>query len=187
MYDPAIALAYYLDPKYCGKYLSQDHSIISYILEEISKLIDEEFREQLTKESLQYHSKSGPFVSEYLWTNEAIENPIIWWEVMQTELPIVGAIASKLMLIPASSAASERNWSHFGFIHSLKRNRLTNECVFKLVSVYSYYKTLKNSKIVQEEKDIDDTIDDSLDLDFIIIDDDSVSNKTDSEIDEYEE
>jgi len=143
LYDPAIILAYYLDPRYRGKYLSQDHSTMSYILEETSKLVDKEFCGQLTKELLQYHSKSGPFGSEYLWTNEAIENPIIWWEVMQTELPIVGAIASKLMLIPASSAASERNWSHFGFIHNLKKNRLTNKRVFKLVSVYSYYKTLK--------------------------------------------
>ena len=95
------------------------------------------------------------------------------------------------MLIPASSAVAERNWSHFDFIHNFNRNRLTNECIFKLVSVYSYYKTLKNPKIVQKEIEIDIQNDNTLDLNFIVIDDDSDdnvgSNKTDSEVDEYEE
>ena len=110
---------------------------------------------------------------------------------MQVETPIVGIIARKLMLIPASSAVAERNWSHFDFIHNFNRNRLTNECIFKLVSVYSYYRTLKNPKIVQKEIEIDIQNDNTLDLDFIVIDDDSDdnvgSNKTDSEVDEYEE
>ncbi len=74
---------------------------------------------------------------------------------MQIETPMVGAIASKLMLIPVSSAVAKRNWSHFGFIHNFKRNRLTNEYIFKLISVYSYYKILKNPKIVQKEIEID--------------------------------
>ena len=107
---------------------------------------------------------------------------------MQIETPIIGVIASKLMLIPTSSATAERNWSHFGFIHNLKRNRLTNEHIFKLVSVYSYYKTLKNPKIVQKEIEIDMQDDDTLDSDFIVIDDDSNDNvNSDSEVDEYEE
>lgn len=108
---------------------------MSYILEETSKLVNAESRGQLTQELLQYHNKSGPFECEHLWSDEAVGDPNIWW-----------AIASKLMSIPASSAAAERNWSHFGFIHNLKRNRLTNERVFKLVSAYSYYKHYKNLK-----------------------------------------
>lgn len=121
---------------------------MSYILEETSKLVNAESRGQLTQELLQYHNKSGPFECEHLWSDEAVEDPNIWWAVLQTERPVIGALASKLMSIPASSAAAERNWSHFGFIHNLKRNRLTNERVFKLVSVYSYYKTLQKPKIV---------------------------------------
>ena len=42
--------------------------------------------------------------------------------------------------MPASSAASERNWSAHGFIHSPRRNRLLSQCVEKLVFVYSNYK-----------------------------------------------
>src|SRR6266498_4891504 len=127
---------------------------MSYILEETSKLVDTESRGKLTKELLQYHSKSELFGSEYLWTNEVIKNPIIWWEVMQIETPIIGVIASKLMLIPASSAAAERNWSHFGFIHNLRRNRLTNERVFKLISVYSNLHLISNSNRNRQNNNI---------------------------------
>lgn len=137
---------------------------MSYILEETSKLVCAESRGQLAQELLQYHNKSGPFECEHLWSDEAVRDPNTWWAVLRTERPVIGAIASKLMTIPASSAAAERNWSHFGFIHNLKRNRLTNERIFKLVSVYSYYRTLQKPKIVYQQ-DIQNEIDE----DFIMI------------------
>ena len=49
------------------------------------------------------------------------------------------------MHIPASLAITERNWSHFGFIHNLRRNRLTNERIFKLISIYSNLYLISNS------------------------------------------
>jgi len=150
-------------------------------LEETSKLVNEESRGQLAKELLQYHNKSGPFECEYLWFDEVIENPNIWWAVLQTEIPILGTIASKLMLIPASSAAAERNWSHFGFIHNLKRNRLTNERIFKLVSIYSYYKTLKKPKMIEIETNIQNEIDDT---EFIIINSDDEDELDNDEIED---
>ncbi len=60
----------------------------------------------------------------------------------------------KLMHIPASSAAVERNWSHFEFIHNLRRNRLTNECVFKLISVYSNLHLISNSNRNRQNNNI---------------------------------
>ena len=178
-------MAYYFDPRYRGNFLPQDHTSVQYILAETSKLVNPESCGQLTKELFQYHSKSGPFESEYLWSDEAVGDPSIWWSVLQTETPILGAIASKLMSIPASSAAAERNWSHFGFIHNLKRNRLTNERIFKLVSVYSYYKTLRKPKISQQETEIDmqNEIDEE---DFIIISSDEEDEISDNEIDDDE-
>ena len=58
------------------------------------------------------------------------------------------------MHIPASSAAAERNWSHFGFIHNLRRNRLTNERVFKLISVYSNLHLISNSNRNRQNNNI---------------------------------
>ena len=42
----------------------------------------------------------------------------------------------------ASSAASERNFSTFGFIHSKHRNCLTDESVEKLVFIKTNYNAL---------------------------------------------
>src|SRR5438034_6888492 len=57
------------------------------------------------------------------------------------------SFAVKLMSIPASNAASERNWSNFGFIQNIKRNRLTNERTFKLVSIYSNLRLANGQKL----------------------------------------
>ena len=59
----------------------------------------------------------------------------------------LGKLAIKLMSIPASSAASECNWSNFGFIQNIKRNRLTNERTFKLVSIYANLRLTNNQKL----------------------------------------
>ncbi|XP_059068491.1 uncharacterized protein LOC131858996 [Cryptomeria japonica] len=45
--------------------------------------------------------------------------------------------ASRLLSQVASSSATKRNWSTYGFIHSIKRNRLTSRQVEKLVAMHS--------------------------------------------------
>jgi hypothetical protein len=51
-------------------------------------------------------------------------------------------MAIRILMIPSSSAASERNWLAFSYIHDKKRNQLTNEQVMKLVYIYSNYKLI---------------------------------------------
>lgn len=151
LYHPAIAISYFFDPRYKGEYLPNETSSISYIIEETVKLADVANIGKLTREIMEYHGKSGRFSLNFLWLKEATEDPITWWLSLEKDVPFLSQIAIKLMTIPASSAASERNWSDFGYIHNIRRNRLTNENVFKLVSIYSnlrlsslYEKSLKN-------------------------------------------
>ncbi|CAJ0836491.1 16200_t:CDS:2, partial [Entrophospora sp. SA101] len=127
LYHPAIAIAYFFDPRYKGKYLPDRISSISYIVEETDK------------EIMEYHAKSSRFSSNFLWLKEAIEDPITWWSSLEKDVPIL---------------TSECNWSDFGYIHNIRRNRLTNENVFKLISIYSnlrYEKGLKNDSEYQAE------------------------------------
>jgi hypothetical protein len=75
------------------------------------------------------------------WTAEEIVmhsafSPLDWWS-FSTEYPAVKGIATLVMCVPTSSAASERSWSIHGFIQSQRRNRLTSERLDKLVFVYS--------------------------------------------------
>jgi len=49
---------------------------------------------------------------------------------------IVVELSCRVLSIPTSSAAAERNWSNFGFIHNKLRARLNNDRVKKLVALY---------------------------------------------------
>ena len=119
MYNPIIIIAYYLDPRYHGQVLTEKYSF-TFIAKEISKYISQDLSGQLAKELLYYNNKTGPFSLSMFWESEATKNPIDWWNGMQSEVPILGKFALKLMSIPASNAASERNWSNFGFIQNIK-------------------------------------------------------------------
>ncbi len=58
-----------------------------------------------------------------------------WWLADGTDWPLLQNLAQRVFSLPASSAASERNFSTFGFIHSKLRNRLDQEKVRKLVYI----------------------------------------------------
>ena len=67
---------------------------------------------------------------------------ITWWRSCLCEPAHykLKTLAIRLLSMPASSAASERNWSAHRFIHSPRRNRLASIRVHKLVFVYSNHK-----------------------------------------------
>ena len=48
------------------------------------------------------------------------------------KFPILFKVASRLFVVPTSSAASERIWSVYDFIHTKRRNRLSTDKVDKL-------------------------------------------------------
>lgn len=156
MYNPAIIISYYLDLRYHGQALKEEYSF-TVIANEISKYVNQDSSGQLAEELLNYNNKTGPFSLSMFWKTEATKNPINWWNGLQSEAPILGKLATKLMSIPASSAASERNWSNFGFIQNIKRNRLTNERTFKLVSIYANLRLINGQKLddIIEDQDQD--------------------------------
>ena len=80
-----------------------------------------------------------------------MKTSVFWKVLLAQKFPILYKLASRLFSIPTSSAASERVWSVFDFIHSARRNRLGNDRVSKLVFLYS------NNAIVsaiEKEKDL---------------------------------
>ena len=78
MYHPAIIVAYFLDPKYHGEYLVNQHAQINFILAEASKLVDSNLGGTLAGEILQYKSMEGVFNSEFLWSSKATKNSFVW-------------------------------------------------------------------------------------------------------------
>jgi hAT family C-terminal dimerisation region len=62
-----------------------------------------------------------------------------YWLSDGSEWPLLQKLAIKLFGLATSSAASERNFSTFGFIHSKMRNSLVPEKVKKLVYIKTNY------------------------------------------------
>lgn len=58
-----------------------------------------------------------------------------WWMVDGTDWPLLKNLVKRVFSMAASSAASERKFSTFGFIHSKLRNRMGPEKVKKLVYI----------------------------------------------------
>lgn len=65
------------------------------------------------------------------------KSPLEWWFTNGTDYPMLQKIAIKLFTTATSSAASERNFSTMGFIHSKLRNTLATRTVEKLVFIKS--------------------------------------------------
>eukprot|EP00644_Phytophthora_capsici_P002673 jgi/Phyca11/105486/e_gw1.11.336.1 len=65
-------------------------------------------------------------------------SPVDWrkWDGLD-KYPLLSRITIRIYTIPTSSAASERSWSIFKFVHSSRRNRLSNDKVIKLAFIYS--------------------------------------------------
>ena len=64
-------------------------------------------------------------------------NPIRWWISHGANGVHLQTLAVRLLSQVASSSSAERNWSTYGFIHSVKRNCLGSEKAKDLVYVHS--------------------------------------------------
>uniref|UniRef100_A0A803KP61 HAT C-terminal dimerisation domain-containing protein n=1 Tax=Chenopodium quinoa TaxID=63459 RepID=A0A803KP61_CHEQI len=65
-----------------------------------------------------------------------------WWATYGSQVPMLQALAYKLLGQPSSSSCSERNWSTYKFIHSCTRNKLTHKCAQDLVFIHNNLRLL---------------------------------------------
>ena len=151
MYNPVILLAYQLDSKYRGKLLNanQCNSIIKH---KILRLTPKDKKNEVLMEYSDYVRKFGRFSDDHLW-GVITSHPINWWTLDARRYLILNAIVCQVLSILSTSAASERNWSSFGFIHSKLHNRLEDSKVEKCVYLYWNMRILK--QIYQQEKAVD--------------------------------
>jgi len=144
LYNPIVMVAYKLDPQYCGETLDATQWD-RFLEQEIIRMTPENERDAIIMEYSEYVGKLGGFSDDHLWGN-LITKPINWWKLVARRYPILSKIALKVLSIPATSAASERNWSAFGFIHNKLRNRMLDQRVEKCVYLYWNMKILREIK-----------------------------------------
>ncbi|CAG8815735.1 23495_t:CDS:2, partial [Gigaspora margarita] len=90
---------------------------------------------------------------------------IAWWEGNFKELsPKLYKVATRVLNIPLSSAATKRNWSDFSYIHDKKRNQLESSDITKAVTHFNNRPGDQNNnfELLDPDSDNDESSDDDL-------------------------
>ena len=174
-YHPIMIVAYILDPQFLEE--SKNNEMESTGYTEFTKFVSKKFSHEesveLFAELVNFRNKNLPYDNEIIWESANILNPSVWWQSWPNSK--LQQLAVKVFSIPTSSAAAERNFSNFGFIHNKIRNRLKNDRVKKLVYIYGNLKMYNGFlKVQQKKKQINN---------FNISDNENSENSEDSEND----
>ena len=88
-------------------------------------------------------------------TESEFNNPLIWWKVNAVKYPYVANLAHKYLAIPATSAPSERIWSRAARILSLRRARLKDDLVGRMMLIKENSKFLHKhySELVNQDSE----------------------------------
>jgi len=139
-YHPIMLLALRLDPKVDGRCIPpviSESEDISAIME---KLIPEECKRNRTLfQYFQYRAREGPFLSKHLWAvmDTTSIDTVCWWKAcFRDSAPELCELAIRVLNAPVSSAAVERAFSAYGYVHNSSRNRLFVERSEKLMFLY---------------------------------------------------
>ena len=73
-------------------------------------------------------------------------SPIDWWNFHGGEIPNIQKLVVNILSQVASSSSAERNWSTYGFIHSMKRKRLGSKKAKERVYAHSNLHLLSHKK-----------------------------------------
>lgn len=100
-----------------------------------------------------YRSKgSGMWAKPFLWKSVDKLSPLTWWSGMCGSSQLC-QVATKILSAPITSAATERSFSCFSWIHSKKRNRLTSNRAGKLTYISHNWKLLQDRETEQVSED----------------------------------
>ena len=116
-FTPAVAIAHVMNPANIGHH--DDPLLMEKAEMYIREMVDEAVAPKIISSLWCYVSKSGGFTQEMLDIFAAGTPPIVWWSQCRlgAQHDALRSLAIKLLHVPATSAASERNWSAFRFIH----------------------------------------------------------------------
>ena len=171
MYGHAHGVAYALDPRYLceGIIIDDDGNDFSDELEDFIVSfpandhddVDDARKVLMSREYTAFRLFAGYQKREgsrhYLELVDKTISVLNWWQLRgPRRWPLLFEVAKKVFNMAASSAASERCFSAFAFIHSKLRNYLQDTKVEKLVYIKSNYNFFHDSNWASDSCDDDD-------------------------------
>jgi hypothetical protein len=155
MTTPLHLLAYALHPKYYhSKVLSlpgrtapnKDSEVVQGYKTALRKIYrDVGMALEVREEFGAFVQSTGNFSDPLAMDDRGHMDPITWWGYHGGDSIHLSTLATRLLSQVASSSSAERNWSTYGFIHSVTRNRLGAGKAEDLVYVHSNLRLLSHS------------------------------------------
>lgn len=99
-----------------------------------------------------YQNKEGIWAKPFIWVSVDRVTPTLWWKTYAAQTDL-GAVAVRILTAPITSAATERSFSTFSWIHNKKRNRLTTERAGKLTYIAHNWRLLNAPKNQKNKED----------------------------------
>jgi hypothetical protein len=126
---------------------NKDNEVANGFRTTISKICSDlmelaELKNQFTS----FITGSGAFGNVNALVDRGTMTPIAWWGYYGAQTPELQTLASRVLSQVCSSSTIERNWSTYGFIHSVKRNRLQSAKAEDLVYIHSNLRLISRSK-----------------------------------------
>lgn len=141
-----------LNPRSLGHALSQSEKIdaFEFIYKTAinMKLNDANVMEDLAN----YQNKEGMWAKPFIWVSVDRVSPTLWWKTYASQTDL-GAVAVRILSAPITSAATERSFSTFSWIHNKKRNRLTTQRAGKLTYIAHNWRLLNVPKTQKKRED----------------------------------
>ncbi|CAH0400141.1 unnamed protein product [Chilo suppressalis] len=143
--QPIHYAAHQLDPRYCGIDLTDDEiAMASEYLCRAATTSGVDAGKVIKSMAEFKHKENFYDERKAMWVPVNDLEPTLWWRTFAGNQD-VASIAIKILSVPPSSSACERNWSLFGRTHTKIRNQLNNSRALKLTYIRS------NMKLLQKE------------------------------------
>lgn len=138
MHSPLHATGFLLNPKWFSKSPNKDAEVMKGWRMTLAKVARDASEKTLLKAELsKYIGMEGAFGDADAKDDMHKLSPVSWWENYGEDTPCLQGLAIRILSQVSSASACERNWSTYGFIHSMKRNRLLHQMADDLVFVHS--------------------------------------------------
>lgn len=118
----------------------------------------------IKKDLADYRDKEGLWNRTFIWDGVAEKSekeeqvaPLLWWRQLR-DTCVLADIAIKILGAPITSAATERTFSTFSWIHNKKRNRLTTARASKITYISHNWHLLNQQKKTQTRENQTETI-----------------------------
>jgi hypothetical protein len=140
LYGNGIGIAYILDPRYLGDAMTSDEKkVVEDSLFDLVANKSDDAREAIYTEYVHFQVNAYKDREENDFRFKMLLNQsktvLQYWLIDGIRYPLLQDIALKVFSLVTSSAASERNFSTAGFIHSKLRNSLKDDSVKKLIFI----------------------------------------------------